>query len=120
MMENEPKPKQAARLRLVFNGALVLGPGRADLLERIARTGSIAAAGRTMHMSYKRAWLLVDALNTAFDAPLVEVSRGGAGHGGAVLTALGEEVLARYRRIEELTRVAIEGEMNALFARLAP
>lgn len=118
-MADQGEPKRAARLRLVFDSALVLGPGRADLLQLISETGSIAAAGRAMRMSYKRAWLLVDALNTAFDRPLVEVSRGGAERGGAVLTALGLEVLARYRRIEELTRAAIEAEMDALALRLA-
>lgn len=84
----------------------MLGPGKADLLERIKETGSIAAAGRRMSMSYKRAWMLVEDLNRAFREPLVESSRGGASGGGARLTEAGEAVLANYRKLEEITAEA--------------
>ena len=67
----------------------MLGPGKADLLELIAETGSIAAAGRRLGMSYKRAWSLVETLNAMFRDPLVESSRGGATFGGARLTENG-------------------------------
>ena len=80
----------------------MLGPGKADLLERIAATGSIAAAGRSMGMSYKRAWMLVEEMNSAFRLPLVESSRGGTRGGGARLTASGAAVLANYRKLEEI------------------
>jgi molybdate transport system regulatory protein len=70
------------------------------LLGHIAATGSIAAAGRQMDMSYKRAWELVEAMNQTFNAPLVAAVKGGAGGGGARLTALGEEILAAYRALE--------------------
>ncbi len=66
----------------------------------IAETGSIAAAGRRMQMSYKRAWALVEAMNITFRSPLVAAAKGGAGGGGAQLTALGKEVLAAYRAVE--------------------
>ena len=75
------------------------GPGKADLLEAIAETGSIAAAGRRLGMSYKRAWSLTEALNAMFRAPLVDAAKGGAGGGGAALTPLGAEILAAYRRL---------------------
>lgn len=88
------------RLRILLAPGQWLGPGKADLLEGIAETGSIAAAGRRMGMSYKRAWGLVEGLNAAFAAPLVAASRGGASHGGAGLTPLGAEILALYRRAE--------------------
>lgn len=78
----------------------MLGPGKADLLEGIDRCGSIAAAGREMGMSYKRAWELIGTLNAMFRAPLVDSTRGGPGGGGAVLTDLGREVLAQYRAFE--------------------
>lgn len=83
-----------------------MGPGKADLLERIGQCGSIAAAGREMGMSYKRAWELIGTLNAMFRAPLVESTRGGPGGGGAVLTELGREVLAQYRAFEEETATA--------------
>ena len=91
-----------------------MGPGRADLLEGIAETGSIAAAGKRMGMSYKRAWSLVQALNEGWGTPLVETSRGGAGQGGATLTSDGEFVLLRYRAMQAATRAAIAPDVAAL------
>ncbi len=88
------------RIRLVTGGELVMGPGRADLLAQIQTTGSIAAAGREMGMSYKRAWALVEAMNGLFRAPLVEAVKGGAGGGGARLTETGVQVLNAYRGLE--------------------
>jgi molybdate transport system regulatory protein len=70
------------------------------LLALIQALGSIAAAGREMGMSYKRAWALVDSLNGLFASPLVEAAKGGAGGGGAKLTTLGAELLSAYRRLE--------------------
>lgn len=88
------------RLRLVFGTDAMLGPGKADLLEAIGEAGSIAAAGRKMGMSYKRAWSLVTEMNRAFRVPVVEPARGGARGGGARLTEAGETVLAAYRGLE--------------------
>ena len=87
------------RIRIHF-GDQMLGPGKAELLERIARTGSIAAAGREMGMSYKRAWMLIETLNAMFRAPVVDSTRGGPGGGGAVLTQTGQQVLTLYRAFE--------------------
>jgi molybdate transport system regulatory protein len=106
-------------LRVMRGRAGVLGPGKADLLEGIDQTGSIAAAGRRMKMSYKRAWQLAEELNRGFRDPLIEASKGGSGGGGAQLTALGREVLARYRRIEAACERAAATELAALQRRLA-
>lgn len=103
-----------ARLRIVLEPDIAIGPGKADLLAGIARTGSIAGAGRAMGMSYKRAWYLVETMNRCFERALVEASKGGRAGGGARLTDLGHEVLARYRRMEALTAEAIEPELAAL------
>lgn len=103
-----------ARLRIVLEPDIAIGPGKADLLEGIRETGSIAGAGRRMGMSYKRAWYLVETMNRCFRRPLVEASKGGRTGGGARLTGLGHEVLARYRRMEALTAQAIEPELAAL------
>lgn len=94
------------RIRLVFGPEEMIGPGKAELLERITRTGSIAAAGREMGMSYKRAWMLVETMNAMFREPLVERTRGGAKGGGAVVTEAGRRVLAEYRGLEEEARRA--------------
>lgn len=77
-----------------------LGPGKIALLERIGALGSISAAGRAMGMSYRRAWLLVADLNGMFNRPLVSAQMGGRHGGGAVLTALGREIVERYRQLE--------------------
>src|SRR6058998_1925838 len=84
------------KIRILIGAVVAIGPGRADLLGAIARTGSISAAAREMKMSYRRAWLLVEAMNSAFRRPLVETLTGGEGGGGARVTKLGEEILRRY------------------------
>lgn len=112
------KPIARLQIRVVFESGLVLGPGKADLLEHVRDTGSISAAGRRMKMSYKRAWDLVDAMNRHFATPVVETSKGGSGGGGARLTRLGEEVVERYRRIQAEAGSAIEPEVRALHLRL--
>ena len=103
-----------ARLRVVLGRDIALGPGKADLLEGIRETGSIAAAGRRMGMSYKQAWLLIDTMNCCFAKPLIEAVKGGKSGGGAHLTPLGEEVLARFRRMQAATDKVIADDMAAL------
>lgn len=102
------------RIRLVFGPDEMMGPGKAELLERIQRTGSIAAAGREMGMSYKRAWQLVETLNAMFRSPLVECSRGGAKGGGAQVTETGLAVLEEYRAIELKARAAGDPHIEKL------
>lgn len=86
------------RVDLVPNGRI--GPGKIALLEQIERTGSISAAGRALGMSYRRAWLLVDQLNRLFASPVVSTQLGGSHGGGAVLTHLGIDLVARFRALE--------------------
>lgn len=107
-------PNGLTHLRITLSETAYIGPGRADLLERIDSTGSISAAGKAMGMSYKRAWSLVQALNEGFGTPLVESSRGGASQGGAQLTEAGRFVLERYRAMQDKTRTAIAEDVAAL------
>lgn len=102
------------RVKVIFGGQLMLGPGKADLLELIRETGSISAAGRAMSMSYKRAWSLVEEMNAAFRDPLVASARGGAQGGGAHLTDAGEAVLAHFRKLQDITAEAGAARINAL------
>lgn len=95
--------------RLIAKGERAFGPGKADLLERIAAEGSISKAAKSMEMSYSRAWQLVDAMNHSFRQPLVESSAGGRKGGGAVLTRMGEEVLAQFRCMEGKLKVEADG-----------
>ena len=105
------------RLRILLGADIAIGPGKADLLDAVARTGSISAAAREMDMSYRRAWLLVDTMNHAFRSPLVEATKGGAGGGGARVTAFGLQVLARYRAMELKAAASVAAEMRE-FTRL--
>lgn len=106
--------KTGVRVRVVFEPEVAFGPGKADLLEAIAETGSIAAAGRQMGMSYKRAWTLVEEMNAAFTAPVVASVRGGAKGGGAQLTQTGTQVLALFRQLETRASGAVESEIDAM------
>jgi molybdate transport system regulatory protein len=111
------KPKHSnpgARLRVVLGPGVALGPGKADLLEAIAATGSISAAGRKLKMSYRRAWLLVEELNGSFQSALVAADKGGAHGGGARLTELGTQVLRHFRSMERKTQKAIAADLSAL------
>ena len=102
------------RLRVLVAAGAPIGPGKSDLLEGIKELGSIAAAGRRMGMSYKRAWYLVEALNGHFGRPLVEAVKGGRVGGGARLTPLGEEVLGAYREMEALSEQAVAPVLRRL------
>jgi len=114
------KSPLGARLRVVLGEDIALGPGKADLLDYIVETGSIAAAGRRMSMSYRRAWLLIDEMNRVFKSPVVATAKGGkGGGGGAVLTDIGREVLARYRNMQAATATAIAADVEALDGMLA-
>ena len=99
------------RVRVVLAGGARLGPGKIDLLDAIARTGSISAAGRELGMSYRRSWLLIDAVNHMFTQPVVTASVGGAQGGGAEVTEFGKALVAAYRRIEARTHAAILEEL---------
>src|SRR5262245_43561360 len=108
----------ALTIRIDFGAFGYLGPGKIALMELIARHGSIAAAGKEMGMSYRRAWLLVDEINRIFREPLVEKQTGGSGGGGAQLTKLGREVIDRYRAIQGAAAGAAAADLGALKASL--
>lgn len=91
-----------------------MGPGKADLLEAIATSGSIRAAAEELGMSYMRAWTLVKTMNAAFRSALVEKERGGSEQGGAALTERGRRVLELYREMEKTATRAIREEWQKL------
>ena len=95
-----------------------IGPGKIALLEAIAQTGSISAAARQLGMSYRRAWLLVEAINDALREPAVSAATGGQHGGGAMLTPTGERIIDLYRAIEGHARTSANEEFRA-FARIA-
>src|ERR1700694_4938784 len=107
------------KIRILIGAVVAIGPGKADLLAAIARTGSISAAAREMKMSYRRAWLLVEAINGAFRRPLIETLTGGGSGGGARITHLGNQVLRRYRLMEGKAARAVAPDLKHL-SRLIP
>jgi molybdate transport system regulatory protein len=107
-------------MRIVLRPGAALGPGKIELLEAIAETGSIRAAGGCFKMSYRRAWELVAELNGMFAKPLVAAEAGGHGGGGAALTPLGREVVRRFRAMEAAAWPVVEADFSALARKLKP
>ena len=118
-----PRPApttEGLRFRIVLKPGLMLGPGKADLLEAISETGSLTAATARHGMSYKRGWTLIQELNKGFGSPVVETQKGGSGGGGhAALTPLGRLVLDRYRRMEADASAAVSAGVADLRRHLA-
>ena len=113
------KPRAQFRLRISSGDDIAVGPGKIDLLEAIGKTGSITGAARSLGMSYRRAWLLVDTMNRCFKSAVVEAEAGGKRGGGAQLTALGADVVLRYRRVEAAAAKAGKADLAALTRMLA-
>ena len=106
-------------IRIDFGPELRVGPGKIALLEQIAALGSISAGGRAMDMSYRRAWELIEELNTIFGKPVVESRSGGKKGGGATLTPLGLALISRYRAMERAATAATEPHLEARAAEIA-
>lgn len=89
------------KIQLYCGDEIAMGPGKADLLDAIDATGSISGAGRAMGMSYRRTWLLVDAMNRCWSEALVETVSGGSSDKGAHITPLGRSILSHYRSLQD-------------------
>jgi molybdate transport system regulatory protein len=113
-------PALKFRIRISKGDDIAVGPGKIALLEAIIDTGSITAAAKKLRMSYRRAWLLVDAMNHSFRSPVVETAKGGPAGGSTVVTRLGEEVIRRYRTIETIAGSSARSEIAALLKLLRP
>lgn len=113
------RAQRKLRLRLLFGPEIAVGPGKVALLKAIGETGSISAAARELGMSYRRAWLLCDTMNRCFRSPVVEANPGGRGGGGAQVTALGQEVLARYDAMERTAIDSVSDQISEFSALLA-
>lgn len=107
------------KIQIMCGNEIAMGPGKADLLDAIAAHNSISAAGRAMGMSYRRTWLLVDAMNRCWQGPLVATTPGNQ-KAGAKLTPLGEEVLARYRQLHGDAAQAGSAAFAAIAGQLLP
>lgn len=111
---NKSKANCRPRFRIMSGDVIALGPGKVDLLEAIARAGSISAAARERGLSYRRAWDMVDTMNKAFQEALVDRVKGGKGGGGTRLTPLGNKIVKKYRSMEDKAMKAIERDWKAI------
>jgi molybdate transport system regulatory protein len=101
-------------IRIDFDDGSGLGPGKVQLLELVAQTGSIRKAAVELGMSYRKAWLLLQALKETFGSPLVETASGGRSGGGTSLTSAGRDVVVRYRRLERAAGKVVAADLRAL------
>ena len=105
-------------LRVLGKSAAAMGPGKAELIERIGRTGSISAAAREMSMSYRRAWQLVESLNETFREPVVATATGGRRGGGARVTPFGKRLVVLFRVMEHKASASIAADLRRFAAHL--
>jgi len=109
--------RQTVRFRVDFTPGCSLGPGKVDLLEGIERTGSLRQAALSLGMSYRRAWLLLDALNHSFSEPATTASVGGHGGGGVTLTPFGQEIIRCYRAASRTIDTVVREDLQPVAAR---
>jgi molybdate transport system regulatory protein len=113
------KPVAKFRLRVTVGEVIAIGPGKIQLLEAIRETGSITAAAKSLGMSYRRAWLLLDELNHALRKPAVDSAKGGVQGGGSALTPVGQQLIDTYRRIEDTAASACAADIKRLLGLVA-
>ena len=121
MAKKRSAPAQGGlSIRVDVTEQLRLGPGKVALLEAIGELGSISAAGRSIGMSYKRAWDLVEELNRGCEQPVVSTSPGGRDGGGSRLTPTGAALIRLYREIEHASIEATQAQLGALHGIATP
>lgn len=113
-MKKTNLPVLRPRLRITHGRNIAFGPGKADLLECVVKTGSITRAASRLGMSYMRAWSLIRTMNKSFKRPVVEAVRGGRERGGAVLTETGTAALKSYRKMEAVSLKAVQAEWRKI------
>lgn len=106
------------RIRVDFEGGESLGPGKIGLLEAVREAGSIRGAAKRVGMSFRRAWLLLQAVEVLFGEALTETARGGVKGGGTALTPFGEFVVQAYRDLERAVERVAQSKMEPLAERV--
>ncbi len=109
-----PPPEPRLRLRIEFDGEHTLGPGKVQLLQAVDERGSISAAARSMGMSYRHAWEMLDDVNRCFGGRVLETETGGRAGGGARVTGFGKALIARYLDIRDKAASALEADLRDL------
>jgi molybdate transport system regulatory protein len=108
------RPEVRFRMRIRKGEVVALGPGKVELLEAVREHGSISAAARSLDMSYRRAWLLIDELNQSLKSPATVSEQGGQSGGGCVLTPVGENIVRLYRDVEAQAEAACAKQIDEL------
>ncbi len=107
------------RMRVTLGEMNAIGPGKVALLEAVDEHRSISAAAKSLGMSYRRAWVLIDELNRSLKSPAVTTAAGGANGGGTMLTEVGHRLVQLYRGIEEQAEQTCRAEISQLLALVA-
>lgn len=103
--------KIRSRIWIEIDGEILLGEGRVQLLKAIAETGSLTKAAKQLGMSYKKAWSLIDAVNSRAKKPVIATSIGGNKGGGTVLTDYGKSLIETYERLNEKCWIFLDKQM---------
>lgn len=106
------------KLWIEYKGEKFFGPGPAQLLENIKKTGSLNKAATEMHMSYKKSWEIINAINTLVSAPLVITKSGGEKGGGSIVTEDAEKLIEYHRQLRKRFTAFLEKETQALISLL--
>jgi molybdate transport system regulatory protein len=114
------RPEVRFRMRIRKGETVALGPGKVELLEAVREHGSISAAARSLDMSYRRAWLLIDELNQSLKSPATVSEQGGQSGGGCVLTPVGESIVRLYRDVEAQAEAACAKQIDELIRLIRP
>ena len=103
-----------ARFWITGKNSGYIGIGRIELLEKIEEHGSMSQAAKSMGMSYKKAWKLIEELNAMYDQPLIVKAQGGKSGGGSVLTPKGKQLIKEFRVIEQQLVLFLQQSSDAI------
>ncbi|MCF6158568.1 MAG: LysR family transcriptional regulator [wastewater metagenome] len=103
------------KIWLEKNNGVAFAEGRKLLLEAVDRLGSLNAAAKELGMSYRAAWGKIKATEKALGIKLLEVTTGGKGGGGAILTAEAKELLSKYEKYKQKISLYLEKELKRIF-----
>jgi molybdate transport system regulatory protein len=116
LLQKKMQYKVTGTLWMECEGERFFGPGRVELLEHIETTGSISKAAKLMDMSYKKAWQMINALNTQATKPFVITQSGGEKGGGSVVTPEAKELIAYHQQLRKRFQEFLENETRQLIS----